>query len=188
MELGTAVGIAFFGIQICQGLISYYDAWKGYDSNISSAYESITDLGRTLTLLTNTLQRECVDKERAERVERCLQSCVDALWKLEAERHSLKEHGTPEGTREKVRSALLRSLYPFKKETFRELKGNISEIQERLKLALQVLQLDINTASQDLLLQLSAQQQTEGYKRSLPGFARLTRGRTTSQPVNGMKS
>lgn len=165
MELGTAVGIASFGIQICQGLLWYYDAWKGYDSDISNAYDLVTDLSKTLMLLTSTLQRVNIDKERAERVKGCLQGCVDALWKLEAERHNLKEHGTPEGTREKVRSALQRSRYPFKKETLRKLKDNVAEVQERLKLALQVLQLDINTASQDLLLQLSAQQQTEEYKK-----------------------
>jgi hypothetical protein len=165
MELGTAVGIASFGIQICQGLLLYYDAWKGYDSDISSAYESITDLSKTLTLLIGSLQRENVDNERAERVQTCLQSCVDALRKLEAERHSLQKHSTPEGTREKVRSALQRSWYPFKKETLGKLKDNVAEVQERLKLALQVLQLDSITTSQDLLLQLSAQQQTEEYKR-----------------------
>jgi hypothetical protein len=165
MELGTAVGIASFGIQICQGLLLYYDAWKGYDSDISSAYESITDLSKTLTLLIGSLQRGNVDNERAERVQTCLQSCVDALRKLEAERHSLQKHSTPEGTREKVRSALQRSWYPFKKETLGKLKDNVAEVQERLKLALQVLQLDSITTSQDLLLQLSAQQQTEEYKR-----------------------
>jgi hypothetical protein len=165
MELGTAVGIASFGIQICQGLLSYYDAWKGYDSDISSAYTSITDLSKTLTLLISSLRRGNIDNERAERVQTCLQSCVDALYKLEAERHSLQKHSTPEGTRERVRSALQRSRYPFKKETFGKLKDNVAEVQECLKLALQVLQLDSITTSQDLLLQLSAQQQTEEYKK-----------------------
>jgi hypothetical protein len=165
MELGTAVGIASFGVQICQGLLLYYDAWKGYDSDISSAYESITDLSKTLTLLIVSLQRRNGDNERAERVQTCLQSCVDVLRKLEAERHSLQKHSAPEGTREKVWSALQRSWYPFKKETLGKLKDNVAEVQERLKLALQVLQLDSITTSQDLLVQLSAKQQTEEYKR-----------------------
>lgn len=165
MELGTAVGIASFGIQICQGLISYYDAWKGYDSDISNAYESITDLSKILTLLISSLQKGNSENERAERVHTCLHSCVDALRHLEAELHSLRKHSTPEATRENVRSALQRSRYPFKKETLGKLKNNVVEVQERLKLALQVLQLDMNTASQDLLLQLSAQQQTEEYKK-----------------------
>ena len=162
MDLGTAVGIASFGIQICQGLLSYYDAWKGYDSDISGAYESITDLSKTLHLLVGSLQRGTVDNERAERVQTCLQSCVDAIRKLEAERRSLQKHSTPEGAREKVRSALQRSWYPFKKETLGKLKDNVAEIQERLKLALQVLQLDSVTTSQDLILGLQRQATTQG--------------------------
>lgn len=166
MELGTALSIASFGTQICKGLLWYYDAWKGYDSDISGAYEAITDLRKTLTLLTGSLQRADVDKGRAERVQTCLQSCVDALRKLEEELHILQvERNTRKGTREKVRSALQRSRYPFKKESLLKLKDNVTEVQERLKFALQVLQLDINIASRDLLLQLSAQQQTEEYHK-----------------------
>ena len=47
----------------------------------------------------------------------------------------------------------------------RKLTGDVAEVQERLKLALQVLQLENIATSQDLLLQLAAQQQTEEYKR-----------------------
>jgi hypothetical protein len=53
---GTAVGIASLGIQVCQGLLSYYDSWKSYDSDISSTYNTISDLSKTLILLKTTLQ------------------------------------------------------------------------------------------------------------------------------------
>jgi hypothetical protein len=52
---GTAVGIASLGIQVCQGLLSYYDTWKSYDPDISSIYDAITDLSKTLILLKTTL-------------------------------------------------------------------------------------------------------------------------------------
>ena len=48
---GSAVGIASLGIQVCQGLLTYYDAWRAYDQDITSTYNAITDLRDTLTIL-----------------------------------------------------------------------------------------------------------------------------------------
>ena len=64
---GSAVGIASLGIQICQGLLSYYDDWKGYHSDISSTYESIDDLSRTLILLKASLHNDELDEEKKDR-------------------------------------------------------------------------------------------------------------------------
>jgi hypothetical protein len=56
-----------------------------------------------------------------------------------------------------MRAGLQRSWYPFKKETLEALKANVAGIQGRLKLALQVLQLDVGTESQRLVLRLMSQ-------------------------------
>jgi hypothetical protein len=153
---GTAVGIASLGIQVCQGLLSYYDAWKGYDHDINSTYNAVTDLSRTLTILKTTLQQE-TDKERVERVRTCVNNCEDVLLELEKRRYSLRKYGQPEGLRQKMRAGMQRTWYPFRKETLEALKASVSDIQERLKLALQVLQLDIGTESQRLVLRLLCQ-------------------------------
>jgi hypothetical protein len=79
---GSAVGIASLGIQVCQGLLSYYDAWRGYDSDVSSAYDSIDDLSRTLALLKGSLDSDELDEEWKNRVKRCLHSCEESLAKL----------------------------------------------------------------------------------------------------------
>jgi hypothetical protein len=82
-----------------------------------------------------------------------------ASWKQNCK---VCKHSRPAGTREKVRSALQRSWYPFKKEILGKLKDNVVEVQERLKLALQVLQLDSDIASQRLLLGLQMQATAQG--------------------------
>jgi hypothetical protein len=161
MELGTAVGIASFGIQVCQGLLWYYDAWKGYDSDLSSTYDAIADLSKTLTLLKDTLQQEG-HKERVERVRRCVNSCVDTLRGLEDKRHSLQNYAQPEGLRQKMRSGVQRAWYPFRKETLLALKVSVVNVQERLKLALQGLQLDVGTESQRLVLRVLGQITMQG--------------------------
>jgi hypothetical protein len=157
---GSAVGIASLGIQVCQGLLSYYHAWKSYDSDISSTYDAITDLSKTLTILKTTLREE-VDRERAGRVDTCVKGCEDALLKLNEKRRSLQEYSQPQGLRQKMRSGLQRSWYPFRRETLAALKGSVTDVQERLKLALQALQLEKGTESQKLVLRLMSQTKTQ---------------------------
>jgi hypothetical protein len=157
---GTAVGIASLGIQVCQGLLSYYDSWKSYGSDISSTHDAIIDLSNTLILLRTTLRQQ-VDEERAGRVRTCMKDCEDTLLELEKKRCSLQKYGQPEGLRQKMRSGLQRSWYPFRKEILEALKATVSGIQGRLKLALQVLHLDIGTESQQLVLRLLSQTATQ---------------------------
>jgi hypothetical protein len=153
---GSAVGVASLGIQVCQGLLSYYDAWKSYDSDISSTYDAIIDLSKTLTILKTALREE-VDEERVGRVGACVEGCEDALLKLDEKRHSLQKYSQPEGLRQKMRSGLQRSWYPFRRETLAALKTYVTDVQERLKLALQALQLKKGTESQKLVLRLMSQ-------------------------------
>jgi hypothetical protein len=153
---GSTVGIATFGIQVCQSLLSYYDAWKSYDSNISSTYNAITDLSKTFTILKTTLEQE-TDQERVGRVNTCVKGCEDALLKLDGKRHSLQRYSQPEALRQKMRAGLQRSWYPFRKETLAALKGSVTDVQEPLKLALQVLQLDVGTELQREVLRLMSQ-------------------------------
>jgi hypothetical protein len=157
---GTAVGIASLGIQVCQGLLDYYDSWKSYDSDISSTYNAISDLSKTLILLKTTLQQQ-TDEERVGRVKTCVKDCEDALLELEKKRNSLQKYGQPEGLRQKMRAGLQRTWYPFRKETLEALEASVTNVQERLKLALQVLQLDIGTESQKLVLSLLSQTTTQ---------------------------
>jgi hypothetical protein len=151
---GTAVGIASLGIQVCQGLVSYYDSWKDYDPDVRSTYDAITDLSKTLTLLKSTLDQGNADEERAERVKTCMKSCEDILLNLEKKRQSLQRYRTPMGTRERAQSMLQRSLYPLRKESLSKIKADVAEVQERLALTLQVLQLQNDTTAQKLLLEL----------------------------------
>jgi hypothetical protein len=157
---GTAVGIASLGIQVCQGLLDYYDSWKSYDSDISSTYIAITDLSKTLILLRTTLHQQA-DEERVGRVRTCVKDCEDALLKLDKKRDSLQKYSQPEGLRQKMWAGLQKTWYPFRKETLEALKASVADIQERLKLALQVLQLDIGTESQQLALRLLSQTTTQ---------------------------
>jgi hypothetical protein len=153
---GSAVGIASLGIQVCQGLLTYYDDWRGYHTDVGSAYDSIDDLSRTLALLKASLDSDELDEERKNRVKRCLQSSEESLAKLSQKSQKLRKHGQPEGLRQKAWAEIQRAWYPFRASTLAKLREIVDDVRERLKLAVQVLQLDVSTTSQRMLKSVAA--------------------------------
>ncbi|KAI7479392.1 hypothetical protein KC357_g4217 [Hortaea werneckii] len=140
---GSAVGIASLGITVCQGLRSYIDSWKDYGPDVSYTRDLIADLQGTLVLLEESLKAGGLDAKRAARVISCLQSCKDGLANLGAKLYELQKYRKPEGLRQKVCAELQKAAYPFRKDTLDKLRGDVADVRERLKLALQVLQLSV---------------------------------------------
>ena len=151
---GSAVGIVSLGIQVCQGLLNYYDSWKSYRTDISTAYDGIACLYKTFTLLQDTLSSSGLDPARVEQAHKCLDSCDDALHKVKKKLGKLQTHPLPCGFRQKTSATVQRSLYPFKESTLAKLRELVSDLYEQLSLALQVLQLEIDTTSHQILTQV----------------------------------
>lgn len=172
MDPGTAVGVVSLGIQVCQGLLAYYEKWKSYGSDIADAYTAIADLEKTFALLGDTLQDKALDQERVSRVGECLQSCEDALATLSAEAQKLQPDAKPSKLTQKIKKEVLRLQYPLKAETLVKLKNTVAEIQSRLQIAVQILQLDITLRSHSAISQVNertasilAQQKSNQYKK-----------------------
>ncbi|KAI7263969.1 hypothetical protein KC345_g8974 [Hortaea werneckii] len=140
---GSAVGIASLGITVCQGLLSYIDSWKDYGSDVSDTRGLIADLQDTLVLLEDNLKVGGLDPKRAARVISCLQSCKDSLSDLRAKLDELQKYREPEGLRQKARAEVQKAVYPFRKDNLTKLRGNVADVHERLKFAIQVLQLSV---------------------------------------------
>jgi ankyrin repeat domain-containing protein 50 len=157
MEVASsAVGIASLGIQVCQGLLSYYDSWQGYDQDISNTYNSAYDLSHILILLRASLENEELDQVKKDRVKHCIQSCDESLQKLSQKCEKLRKHGQPTRARQKAWAELRRGWYPFRASTLVKLQGIVADVRERLKLAVQVLQLEVGTSTQHLLRSVAA--------------------------------
>ncbi|RMX74849.1 hypothetical protein D0869_12191 [Hortaea werneckii] len=140
---GSAVGIASLGIQVCQGLIAYIDSWKDYGYDVAEARNSISDLHDTLALLEDNLQTGGLDVQREARITNCVQSCKDGIQDLATKLDDLQKYSKPDGLRQKARAEIQKAVYPFRKDTLTKLRGNVADVRERLKLALQVLQLSV---------------------------------------------
>jgi ankyrin repeat domain-containing protein 50 len=147
----SAVGVASLGIQVCQGLLSFYDGWKSFSSDISSTYDLVDDLSRTLALLKSILDSDELDEEKKERVKRCVHLCEESLVKLSQKSQKLRKYEQPEGLRQKAWAELQRGWYPFRASTLAKLREIVADVRDRLKLAVQVLHLDVSTDSQRIL-------------------------------------
>nr|POF13639.1 vegetative incompatibility protein het-e-1 [Quercus suber] len=149
--LGTAVGVASLGIQVCQGLLAYYNDWKDYDSDIKSTYESIASLNRLFISIKASIEDKELDEEKVENVTACLKSCEAALTKLSEKKQKLQKHAKPKGVSEKALRALQQSLYPFRASTLAKLREVVSVVQDRLHIAIDVLHLDVSNRTQKIL-------------------------------------
>jgi hypothetical protein len=125
---GSAVGIASLAIQACQGLVSYYDGWKGYEGDIANARTSITDLRATFALLEVSLRGSGLDTDRSTRVGECLRSCEGSLKKLEEKLRKLQGFYVPTGFRRKAYAELQRVWYPLYPKTLAKLQSIVKEL------------------------------------------------------------
>ena len=146
----SVIGIIDFGLKACQGLYTYYHAYKSFDSSVSSAYDSIAQVARTLILLKDSCNDLDLDHERKHRVTACVYSCEDALKDLNDKLQQLRI-ADPEGFREKVRARYKRHAFPFKEQLLSELRTGAGEAQSRLALAIQILDLAERLKSQKVL-------------------------------------
>jgi len=146
----TAIGIISFGLTVCKGLYTYYHAYTGFDSNISSAHESIAQVARTLILLKDSCNDPNLDHERKDRVATCVCSCEDTLKSLNTKLQQLRI-ADPEGFREKAKARFKRYAYPFKEQSLKELRDNAVEAQRQLSFAIQILDLAEKLKSQRVL-------------------------------------
>lgn len=79
---GTAVGVASLDIQVCQGLLDYYQAYKSYDQDIQGARKWIVNLQRTLLVLSDLLQSSNVKQDVFQNTQAGLLDCEDGILKL----------------------------------------------------------------------------------------------------------
>ena len=71
-EAAPFIGIISFGLTVSKDLYTYYHAFKGFDSSISSAYESIAEVAKVLVLLRDSCNDPDIDRERKAMVATCI--------------------------------------------------------------------------------------------------------------------
>ncbi|CAG7925023.1 unnamed protein product [Penicillium olsonii] len=129
---GSAVGIISLGLQVCGEIVSYCQAWRGFDEDI----QRITEKADGLCMLLKGL-REIIEYAQrnshaeASDLESKTQSLQKAILRLKSATDRCASTGsiTPNGFRHQLKKA----TYPFKKEGLREISTDLDSIQIPLK-------------------------------------------------------
>lgn len=139
---GSALGVISVGIQVCQGLLSYYNAWKSYNHQVSHVYHMIEGLNATLDNLQLSFEKVGnTNTPAAQNVIRSIASCEDGVKALGTTLEKLSSIKSPHGVREKLQTYSLQTMFPFKQDTLQSMKAIVTDLQNNLDSALQVLEL-----------------------------------------------
>lgn len=133
-----SVGIISLGLQVCQGLVRYYESWKDCPNDVLSTLESLSGLEKTLRVIDNTTKNPILSQDVMSNVEQHVNSCREGVQKLQKR---LDKFGkAPDGSHSKISVYIQRTLYPFKESTLAKMREIVRDLTENLNLALSTLQ------------------------------------------------
>ena len=148
MDLGTAVGVISLGIQVLEGIVDYYGAYKDYGDDIASFCTSSVALLQTLQYLQVQLARNgsTPDDFRAH-ILASIYQCNDGLQRLRKKLNKIKAEPMPadgnllRNIQRQATNQLRKATYPFKCSTLAKLRETVQDLRDNLSLALQALDL-----------------------------------------------
>ncbi|OCT45668.1 hypothetical protein CLCR_01745 [Cladophialophora carrionii] len=140
---GTAVGVISLGIQVCQGLVSYYQAYRGQDETIRNILCHVEGLSNTLEVAHACLTK--ANPARFVAISQAVNSiiaCADAIHGLEQLLQRCRQTISPTASGpERIRLAVHKAVFPFQQSTIRDFSETVKGLQANVSLALQTLQL-----------------------------------------------
>ncbi|THY23166.1 hypothetical protein D6D01_06063 [Aureobasidium pullulans] len=154
MDLGTAVGVISLGIQVLEGIVDYYGAYKDYGDDIASLCTSSVALLQTLQYLQVQLDRKgSTPVDFRAHILASVHQCNDGLQRLRKRLDKIKAEPIPingnilKSIQRQATNQLRKAIYPFRCSTLAKLRETVQDIRDNLSLALQAL--DLNMAGQN---------------------------------------
>ena len=147
---GGVVGIVSLGIQVTQGLLKYYSAYKRQKSDIAHTTKKLERLLDILGFLDDKLaQQGSTFKEQAllEKAKESIQGCGECICDLQNEYDKFKDNSAND-LHAAARTIARRLAYPFRQSTLQKLDEDVDEIVSHLSLAMQLL--DASKVQDDL--------------------------------------
>lgn len=138
----SAISVVSLGIQVCQGLLSYYGDYKSYDDTVGSLCRKIEGLRSTLEICEEALQKPGLTTSRASvNVTKSIGICKDGLDSLQTSLDSCKKVPKPQGLKASIHNHRQQALYPLKQSNVLRLQGTVTELQHNVHTALLALQM-----------------------------------------------
>jgi hypothetical protein len=147
VDPGTALGAVSLGVQVCGGLLKYYQAFKGYEDDIRETYSEINSLSKTFDFLDDKL-KTLPQRALATRAQECLIGCRNGIQQLDEELKKMHKEA-PVGLRQTIEAGSLRWKYPLRKTTLEKLSKIAQELTRPLNLAIQIILLDSGQSIKD---------------------------------------
>ena len=140
---GSAIGIISASIQVRQGLVSYYDSWKGCHQDIANTAETIATFSGILKTVLAVLERQgdgraIFDKQ----IDDVMSQCKKHTDTMSMELAKFERYPQSAELRYRIQSQLRRLYYPFKEGTLAGLRDTMHDARSNLLSALATLQLD----------------------------------------------
>lgn len=137
----NAAGLVSLAIQVCKGLLTYYQSLRSAESDVLRMYNSIESLTKTSILLESVIQNDNFDRQIVENVEKSVLSTQNGIRSLGKKLDKIKLHqGEKDGWVEKAKTPLRKVIYPLKQSVLVKLQELANELRDDLALALNVLQ------------------------------------------------
>lgn len=136
----SAFSVVSFGIQVCQGLLSYYDDCKSFDDTVVLLCQKISGLLTTLKICEDLLN-SCGTSSRAHtHVVDSIDASRDRLDTLKGALDACQKHPKPHGFRANFRNYRQQAFFPFEKPRLQRLESAASVLQDNFQAVLQTLQ------------------------------------------------
>lgn len=134
-----SVGLISLGLQVCQGLVRYYESWKHCPRDVTATLESLSGLEKTFDAFDSAIKNPTLSQDVVSLVKQRIDTCWDGVTKL---KKRLDKFGTaPDGSHSKISNVIQRSLYPFRESTLAKMREIVRDLRDNLDLALSASQL-----------------------------------------------
>ena len=149
---GSVVGILSLGIQATQSLVNFYQSYKHQDSNLAHITERLDSLLDIFQCLEKALsdRKQSDTQSLVQSIKKSIENCGGLIQELQDECEKFSKT-TSQGIKAAARAVGYRVTYPFRQSTLQKLDEDIGEILANLSPALNVLQLEDNKRTEDLL-------------------------------------
>lgn len=137
--LGTAVGVASFSIQLCEGLKKYLSDYKSRDEQVSKALSHLEHLRQSLEVIRSITPS--FTNEHQEAVKSVTSSLQISQDELEVLHSSFRENetSTPTDLKGRIKETKKRMAFPFRKFDLDKLESDLERNSRNLSIAVEAL-------------------------------------------------
>ncbi|MCJ1408800.1 hypothetical protein MMC19_002876 [Ptychographa xylographoides] len=138
------VGILSLGIQVTQGLTTYYGLWKSHEDTLIHHDIRLDQLEKSLGILQTSISKlDHKDSLATQNVASTIVACENGMKKLKSSLDQCRLSPAQPGLHHRVRDTSRKALFPFKKATLDSLRSTVTELQSNVDNALQILGIDV---------------------------------------------